>query len=245
MDNKIYIVFCLFFLISCSKIDANLIPANLKDYLDINSSFQLDEVIACAASDLENNAISYIFYLPLLNASEIKYFETDGTNLNEKNFSLYAPRELKKEDVFNGYLERFVRNDTKEAWSIVTFKIGGKLHVSNPIRLKHHSKPTEWSSNVLIDFNQPTSPIFSWNDGLVKENAIYFSVVTAENNDLLSGIYTYDKWFQYYQLGNVVLNITRETPPSLETGKLYKYVMMGVSLDNWVNLVIQKKFSIQ
>lgn len=150
---------------------------------------------------------------------------------------------MPKEGVFNGYLERFIRNNTKEVWSIVTYKTNGKIHKSNPIRLKHQSKPTEWSTNVSIDLSQNTSPKFTWNDGVIKENAIYFQVITNANNDLLSGTYTYDKWFQYYNLDNVVLNVTRNTPPEIVSGQEYNFVMMGVSIDNWVNLVILNKFT--
>ena len=68
------------------------------------------------------------------------------------------------------------------------------------------------------------------------------TVITNNENNLLSGTYTYDQWFQYYQLNNVVLNVTRNTPPDLEVANTYNFVMMGVSLDNWVNLVIIKDF---
>ena len=48
--------------------------------------------------------------------------------------------------------------------------------------------------------------------------------------------------FQYYKLDNVVLNVTRETPPALQLGMNYGFTLMGVSEDNWVNLVIEKNF---
>jgi hypothetical protein len=245
MIKKTTLFLVVFFCISCTKEKVEIVPQNLQEYLNLNSGLIADEVIACAASDQSDTAISYIFYYPILGATEIQYFETENTTVNEKDFSRYKKRELQKEDVFNGYLERYVRNDVKEVWSIVTYKTNGKLHKSNPIRLKHQTKATEWSSQVAIDFTQNTSPKFSWQDGIYKENAIYFQVVTNSNKDLLSGTYTNDKWFQYYLLDNVVLNITIEKPPILEVGSDYNFTMMGVSLDNWVNLVIDKQFSIQ
>lgn len=245
MIKKLGCVVLVFFSIACTKEKAIVNPDNLQEYINLNAGLIMDEVIACAASDEFNTDKSFIFYYPIIGASEVQYFETDHVNVDQNDFSNYRKKELTKEGVFNGYLERFVRTDVKEVWSIVTYKTEGKLHVSNPIRLKHQTKPTEWSTQVSIDFTQNTSPKFSWNDGVINENAIYFQVVTNANNDLLSGTYTYNKWFQYYVLDNVVLNVTRETPPVLEIGNEYNFIMMGVSLDNWVNLVIMNQFTIQ
>jgi len=231
--------------LSCTKEKAIVNPGNLQEYLNLNSGLSTDEVIACAASDEFDASVSYVFYYPIVGATEVRYFETENSVVDENDFSNYKRRILPKEAVFNGYLERYVRNDIKETWSIVTYKTNGKIHKSNPIRLKHQSKPTEWSSQVMVDFSQNTAPKFSWNNGVINENAIYFQVLTNANNDLLSGTYTYDRWFQYYVLDNVVLNVTREDPPELEIGNEYNFVMMGVSLDNWVNLVLVNKFTIQ
>jgi len=47
-------------------------------------------------------------------------------------------------------------------------------------------------------------------------------------------------------LGNVVLNVTpTNTTPILEIGKTYDFTLMGVSSDNWVNLIMDKKFIAQ
>ncbi len=243
MIKRFFCVFVLVISIGCTKEKAIVNPANLQEYLNINSGLIVDEVIACAASDEFDTSKSYIFYYPVPGATEIQYFETENIQADSNDFSNYTKKELPKEGVFNGYLERFVKNSTQEVWAMVTYKTNGKIHKSNPIKLKHQTKPTEWTTNVSIDLTEKTSPKFSWNDGAVKENAIYFQVVTDQNNDLLSGTYTYDKWFQYYELGNVVLNVTRETPPDLILGNEYNFVMMGVSLDNWVNLVIINKFT--
>ena len=134
-----------------------------------------------------------------------------------------------------------MRVSSTETWCIITYKTEGKFHKSNPIRLKNTTKPTEWNDNVALDNTQNLMPKFSWIDGKVKENAIYFQVITDSENNLLSGTYTYEKCFQYYNLSNVVLNVTRNTPANLVQGKDYGFTMMGVSEDNWVNLVIQKK----
>ena len=228
---------------SCSKEDEGVFT-NLDEYIGLNTLDNNANVIACAASDKENTDKIYIFFYPVPGAIEVKYFETEKLIEDKYNLQSYKEVDLDMEPVFNGYLERFVKEISDEVWCIVTYKIKGVLRKSEPIRLKHNSKPTEWVDNVTIDFTESTKPKFSWEDGSVKENAIYFQVITDENNNFLSGTYTYDRWFEYYNLDNVVLNITRESPPSLLLNNSYSFTMMGVSLDNWVNLVIQKDFLI-
>lgn len=246
MGNKIgcIIISCLF-LWSCTETSSVNTFTNLQEL--INSKIGLDkgEVIACAASDKLNDNKTYIFYYPIPSAKNIQYFETESVNVNKDDYSLYKLVELEKEGVFNGYLERFVRESIKEVWCIVTYEVSGKFYRSNPIRLKHQSIPTEWTSNVIVDKSVSLKPKFTWADGLVKENVIYFQVITDFENNLLSGTYTYDKWFQYYTLSNVVLNITRESPPDLIKGNDYGFTMMGVSEDNWVNLVLQKTIKVE
>ena len=110
MIKRCYWVLLLIVSVSCTKDKVIFTTENLQEYLNINSGLIADEVIACAASDEFDSSISYIFYYPILGATEIQYFETETTSVNEKDFSLYKKRELSKEGVFNGYLERYVRN---------------------------------------------------------------------------------------------------------------------------------------
>lgn len=245
MKKNFGFVLIALLLLSCTKEKVSFTPNNLQEYLNQNSGLIADEVIACAASNEFDANVAYIFYYPIPTATEILYFETDDTTVNPNDFTQYKKRILPIEGVFNGYLGRFVRNDTKEVWSIVTYKTNGKLHKSNPIRLKHQTKATEYTNQVTIDATNSLSPKFVWQDGTYQDNEIYFQVITNANDDLLSGTYTYDKWFQYYQLNNVVLNVTREEPPALVLGDAYNFVMMGVSVDNWVNLVIINPFTAQ
>lgn len=236
------VIACFF---SC-QVDTNSdLSINLQEYIDVNSNNSVGEVIACAASEEQNTAVSYIFYYPLVEATDIRYYEADITVVDSNDFSKYTRKRLPIEPVFGGKLERFVRSDTEEAWCIVTFMLQGTLHKSNPIRLKNISKPTEWLSNVSIDFSQSGTPKFSWNDGSIAENAIYFQVISNVQETFLSGTYTFDKWYQYKNTNNVVLTINTETPPDLILNEDYLFTMMGVSEDNWVNLIIQKRFTAQ
>jgi len=86
----------------------------------------------------------------------------------------------------------------------------------------------------MVDVSS-SMPFFSWQDGLYDDTKIYFQVVSDAQRNLLSGTYTFDKMFTYYELDNVVLNITKNTPPVLSDGNPYEFTLMGVSEDNWVN----------
>ena len=98
------------------------------------------------------------------------------------------------------------------------------------------------SENVMVQSSN--MPVFTWQDGVFDDTKIYFHVVSNANDDLLSGTYTFEKRFQYYKLDNVVLNITEEIPPILETGEGYDFALLAVSEDNWVNLFSTVPFNI-
>jgi len=241
IKNLLFFLSIIFF-ISCTESEEISDPKNLQEYLTINNNKVLDEVIACAASKNEDAAVSYVFYYPISGATNIQYFETENITVAKDNFELYTPVVLEKEPVFNGYLERFIRNEATESWCIVTYETEGRVHVSNPIKLKNASKPTEWTDAVTINLETTLMPQFSWEDGVIAENEIYFEVLSDAENNLLSGTYTYETSFQFYKLDNVVLNITTNVDPTLNINEEYNFTKMGVSEDNWVNLVLQKTF---
>jgi len=242
VKKTVRLLFLSILFVSCSEDNDVTVPRNLKEYLAVNSNLSLDEAIACAASANNNATTSFVFYYPIEGASDVRYYETDSTNVDENDLSLYKRKSLVNEAVFGGYLEKFIRTGAEESWGLVTYITDGKLHKSNPIRLKNKTKPTEWKDTVRMEYPQTLRPKFSWDDGVVAENTIYFQVITDANNDFLSGTYTTDKWFEFYNLDNVVLNITTQTPPALIIDKEYHFTLMGVSEDNWVNLVIEKMF---
>jgi len=227
-------------------------PRNsLEDYLATNSDLaQVNALIACASGGqsevfaTETHPIA-IFFLPEGNARDFRYFETDNIQVDNTDFSAYHETTLNDVPVFGGFLRYFERAPIQEErWSIVTYVEDDALHYSNPIRLKFPEKPTEFNPSLLtFDQSETLSPRFTWVDGNIAENTIYFHVVTDSNGELLSGTYTFDKTWQFYDLSNVVLNVRDVTPPpTLVPNQQYQYTMLAVSLDNWVNLLIQLDF---
>jgi len=226
--------------VSCSS-DLENQDITLEDGLKGRTTV-LDNVIACAASNQNDDLVSVFFY-PRTGATNIRYYETEDLNVSKNDFDEYYRLEIPSFNVFNGYLKKFEVAVSQEKWVIVTFQEGGETHVSNPIRLKHFTKPTQYASqNIKIDSIETGMPIFSWEDGEYTDSEIYFQVVSDASDNLLSGTYTYENSFQYYNLDNVVLNITTENPLTLKSESTYNFTLMAVSEDNWVNLISEKEF---
>lgn len=254
-NNYWFLLVGILFFAACKKDSVGLIPElkeNLADYVGENPSFQLvqDSLIACAVGGQEQfltdaqRPISILFY-PEGNATEFQYFETENINVNPDDLAQYKRVELSDEPIINGYLHRFLRTDLNEnTWCRVSFIKNGNLHISNPIRIKYNDLPSEYNADLLtIDQSNPLSPIFSWEDGRIEENQIYFQMILDKDGDLLSGTYTFDRQFQFYDLSNVVLNISPTDPiPTLMADENYTFLMLGVSIDSWVNLIVEKDF---
>jgi hypothetical protein len=223
---------------SCDN-DEDRMDTILSSYV-LNNIFETGAVIACAASDETANSVLTFFY-PEPGSLNTRLYQTKAINVDENNYSNYTEVLIDSEPIFNGYLRRFTQESTSEKWIIVTFELNGEIKISNPIRSKQITKPTLWNDDVTINLAQPLMPIFSWQNNLVGDNAIYFQIVSDADDNLLSGTYTYENQFQYYKLDNVVLNVTRGNAQNLESRSAYNFTLMDVSLDNWVNVVTLNK----
>lgn len=250
MRNFSLIIFLAVIFISCNKDEDDVNPepvATLQTYINQHNDLEQEILIACAASEPASNTdfeISVFFY-PYQGAQDYRYFESASADIDEYNYSNYIEIEWETLSVFNGYLRRFPHPGYEnERWGIVTYLTDGKIHVCDPIRLKQNSKPTEYAPEKLeIDLSTPTEPLFSWEADNDSETIIYFHVVSDEDGNLISGTYTYDKYWQFYDLSNVVLNIKEQDPhPVLHPERTYNFTLMCVSEDNWVNLVCEKSF---
>lgn len=240
-----YIVFTVFVfcVLSCdTNVEENMQSNDSLASLVAVHTIEMDNVIACASGlkNEKNTIIAYVY--PRAGATDIRYYETLSIHEDKNDYQKYRLVDIEPIDFFNGYLKKFTHTITEEKWVIITFFEDEKLHLSNPIRLKHQTKPTEFTDEVTIDVTVERMPIFTWQDGILAENKIYFEVISDTSDALLSGTYTFEKRFQYYKLDNVVLNITQEIPPQLNLMDSYNFTLMGVSEDNWVNLFIEKSF---
>ena len=235
-------------LCSCTK-ETILNEQVLADYIELNSTLESADLVACAGGTATGFLGSVmeptdVMFYPIEGATDFRYFEAENV-ADSSNFSKYLAKELNSEPLFNGYLWKFNNEPfSGERMGVVTYKTPGKLHVCTPIRQKTYVKPTETNAALIEVFENGDTPSFSWVDGAIKENVIYFQVISDLEGNLISGTYTFEQTFTFYDLSNVVFNITTaNSTPVLETNKNYKFTLMGVSEDNWVNLFAEKEFS--
>ncbi len=233
-----YIAVVLIF-ISCTSDSVVDDDAILSNYI-VDRNIEKRAVIACAGSNLDASKV-LVFEYPVSGARNTKLYETATINVDESDFSNYTKVTVEGKPIFNGYLQQFDRNLNIEKWIIVTHELDGEIKISNPIRTKQFSKESNWTEEVEINQEVSTMPKFSWEKDQFGDNAIYFQIVSDAQNNLLSGTYTFESTFQYYNTSNVVLNITIATPPALSVGTQYNFSLMDVSEDNWVNLFILNK----
>lgn len=225
-------------------------PEHLLAYVDDSALPMSDQLIACAGGgepdqlNRPDDPIS-VYYYPIEGARNFKYFETESINLDPADLSLYQKINLEDTPLFNGYL-RYFRNIplTEERWARITYETSDSLHVSNAIRLKYPILPTEYDNSKVVVTQDGTNPTFSWADHQNDLDVIFFQVISDRNDNLISGTYTFDKTFTFYDLSNVVLNIRDVSPaPALEPQTSYKFTLMTVSSDNWVNLIAEQEFT--
>ena len=227
---------------ACSQDNDVQVARSLQEYIDENPDFKSEGVIAYAANAVGNTNLSYIFYYPEEGATDVRYYELTDPALAKNDFSNYRRQSLTSTSVFGGKLARFSRSSDIENWCLVTFVKEGVLHISTPIHLQNTSKSTQYTNDVSINYKTTTEPNFTWLDGAINENNVYFQVITDEEDNFISGTYTEEKFFQFYDTSNVTLNINTIKPEELVEDEVYNFTLMGVSEDNWVNLIIQEQF---
>ncbi|WP_299520180.1 hypothetical protein [Winogradskyella sp.] len=233
-------------LASCSSNDTDNSEADnsLSSYIE-GKTFETGAVIACSGNDVVNPNNVEVYFFPESGSDNFKLFQTNSSNLDPNNYTNYNELEITDEPFFNGFLRKFVGFFDSERWIIVSYELDNEIKLSNPIRIKQLMQPTLFSDLITVNQEQSQMPMFSWAINSEVDNAIFFQVVSTVDNDLISGTYTFENQFQYYNTSNVVLNITDGTPPNLILGQTYKFTVMDVSEDNWVNQLFISEFTVE
>ena len=236
--------------LKCAKDEEELEEySQLEFYIEQKKSLTRDILIGCAAGSkaliLADTAPTLsIFFYAVDSAKDFRCFQSKTANTDPNDFSTYSSFYAPKEELFNGRMKRFVLpNDTLERWVVLTYLSPGKLHVSDPIRIKTISSPTYHIETLLTIEPNGVNPKFNWEKEQEPNNIIYFEIVSDSLANMLSGTYTNDKYWTFYDLSNVVLNVTPSNQtPVLSPQTKYGFTLMGVSEDNWVHTVAMQEF---
>lgn len=253
---KRIILIILFVISACDRRDS--IPTGVpvsKSLLEyVNESYFLNLKTAPLALAYRNqnlssgdtvNAISVIF-MPAAYSAEYKYFETASANIDTLDFSLFNERSPTEDTLYNGYLSKFIRSATdKDIWCRITFETYFDLYISSAVIIKSSNYSTVYEPDLVnIDLSDGTHPFFSWTNDTIPGNNIYLQLISDASDNLISGTFTHDKYFQFYDLSNVIINISPTPPdPILEPYKTYKFILMGIGKNNWVNLISERYFT--
>ena len=216
--------------------------------VDDNAVESINELVACAAggnADLQSNLPTRVFFYPELDARDMRLYLTEDPDDDPEDLSLFVESDLTHLPVFNGFLRKFeLPVSIEDKWARVAFRTEDRLWYSKPIKLQLDSNSTLYDPELCeVNLVNPLEPSFTWEVGEAAESVIFFHVISDENGDARSGTYTTDHLFQYYNLDNVVFNVTRAgqaTP--LIAGETYNFTLMGVGGTNWVNLIVEKSF---
>ena len=228
---------------ACENNEDITLQDTLQSYLD-NTNWENGAVIACTASDTSTHEL-WTFLYPESGATDIRLYETLNLETDPNALTNYTQAPLDSDPFFNGYLRRLRTTPAADKWLIVSLLLRDTIRISNPIRTKLLTKPTTWGTSIHIDQSTSGNPKFSWSDNTTGDNSIYFQVVADSTNNLISGTYTYENNFDYYNTDNVVLNITKGISEPLEVREMYTFTLMGVSEVNWVNLATIKSFVVE
>jgi hypothetical protein len=250
MKQLLIIALAVFSLYACKKeLSSNIASYGLKAYMDSKAHMPTGNLIACAGGNSSsfmgdaNNPISVFFYVEE-GAENFQYFETNSINVDENDFNNYFPKDYEMTVLFKGIMRKFNHPSVdSERWGIVTYEKDGAVHLCDPIRIKAAVAPTEDISPIVTIIESGVNTEFDWMFENEPNNEIYFSIVSDQDDNLLSGVYTYEKNWTFYNLSNVVLNVTPGTvAPSLMPDSDYNYTMMGVSGDNWIHTIALRSF---
>lgn len=224
-------------------IQENFVLQNLQEFLDSETINTDTQITSFAASSDGNDNLAYIYFYPETDARDFRYYETENINVDENDFTNYRRKMLTSEAVFGAKFRRFSLTDDIESWYIVTYEIDEVIYKSNPIQLKNISQPTVYKTEIIPTYPETLKPLFTWED-YTTTNDRYLHVITDNSSAFVSGIYTEDKTFQYYDTSNAT-PVNSETPPDLVLEDQYNCTIMGLSSDNWVNLIIQDAFVVE
>lgn len=233
-------------LTSCIKDDS--VPIVFEDIVILGNElgdnlYQTDAIFAFAANDQTESAHTNIYTVIENGATDIKFYESDYPNINSQDLFSYKLMEIQPSLINDAKVKTYRHTFLRDEWIIMTYKIDNKIKLSSPVRINNLFHPTNFIEAVNIDQDLNGSASFNWDVQSYDANAFFFEIMKDDNSQVLSLTFTNDSNFQYFNLANVTLNLSENTPPSLEQGRNYDITILDIGLDNWINSVYNRTFN--
>lgn len=239
---------------ACKEEDTDEAGYSLRSYIKDNGDpvIQMDSILAYATesipSFMENTGdpIS-VFYLPPENSTEYIMFESDKYSINVNDLTTFYEIALESRTEYDGAFVRFLHPALEfPRWARISCKKNGQILISNAFLINTMSDSTKYCPGLVeIDFDQLTQPLFSWYNDSIPGTSMYLQIVATADQEMLSGTFTTDQYFQFYVLDNVIRNIHDVSPsPVLTKGQTYSFTVLGMGADYWVEMVSDSTFHI-
>lgn len=213
---------------------------NLQEY---TSSFEAvkDNLVSCAASDPSNDNASIVFYKTIAGANNLRFWHSETYSEDLLDYTILD--QLVADDLFNGFMGKY---DTSigNGSVILSLEKGDTLIYCKPIEILSKDQEALRDNDINIDQSDILNPSFDWPESTIDPSSIYFHlIVDSDDNEAISGTYSYENTFTFYMLDNVVFNVTEKSDPQLFVDKNYEITLMQVSDNNWVTKISTKVFS--
>ncbi|MFD1553214.1 hypothetical protein DNU06_15235 [Putridiphycobacter roseus] len=245
--TKYFLLFAIA-LVSCKKTAHKL---NLAAYLSENAALEQGDILVFAAKAIDpelypqgtGNIKPTVYFHAENNADDFKYFELKD---KEEPYDYKSYKPINKypiviEPLFNGEVSSFsIPTENNEKFIVITYKSSDKLYVSSPIKLETNKieKATEDLLTITTSNNTAT---FTWEDKTAQSNTTYLQLINDSTGTLISGTYTQDKTFTTADFSNVTDRFM-ETNLALNPNSKYYISVIGISENNWANMLVSKVF---
>lgn len=203
------------------------------------------DVVSCASTYFVPTATNdsdraIVYYRTIEGQQDVRLWYSDTS---DSDFEKFKPLITTETNLLSGFMGSFEISKTIGT-IILTLTVGDELHYCEPIHLNSTTQSTAINSSISVSQPISTTPTFKWEESLIDPSSIYFQLITIKGEPkAISATYTYETNFTFYDLSNVVFNVTDSLNPTLQSGLEHEIILMSVSDDNWVTEIGRLEFT--
>lgn len=243
MNKFLLLSICLItvLFVSCDKIKVQ----TLEEFMTAQTLSPSDDLVACAASTLVLSmdfppVHTMVYYKTVEGQGDIKVWYSEAFS---QDFSKYQEITVNDVRIHNNFMGSALMN-LQSGSIIVSTSTEDEFIYSKPIEILSDEITTVIHTDVEVDLANGLNPFFTWPESTVDSESIYFHlIVDMVNDDAITGTYSYENTFTFYDLNNVVFNVTEKENPELLSNTNYLMQVMHVSDNNYVTKITRAEFT--